>query len=163
MIEVIRNQGVLNEGGEPQIWAMHAISPSTNDDARWERYVKGLVDATLGIIRCPFAALGMRQLRPALTPTHNLIVRALELVEAGVHLRLGSDNIADMCSQSTTSDLTHEVFTLSAAIRYYKFDILANIAARQALNATQRAWVATHLEQNAKEISRLARRWMALG
>lgn len=163
LIEVVRNQGVLNEGGDPQIWAVHAISPSTYDDARWDRYVQGLVEANIGIICCPSAALGMRQLRPALTPAYNSIVRVLELLAAGVQVRLGSDNIADMCSPSTTSDLTHEVFTLSAAIRYYKVDILARIAAGKALNVAERALVAEHLQQNEKEISKLARRWMTQG
>ena len=105
----------------------------------------------------------LRQLRPALTPAYNSIVRVLELLAAGVQVRLGSDNIADMCSPSTTSDLTHEVFTLSAAIRYYKVDILARIAAGKALNVAERALVAEHLQQNEKEISKLARRWMTQG
>lgn len=159
LIEIVRDEGVLAPGEDPQIWAVHAISPSTYDDARWDRYVEGLRDTNIGIICCPSAAIGMRQFRSRLTPTYNSIVRVLDLAVAGVPVRLGSDNIADMCSPSTTADLTEEVFVLSAALRYYKVEILAKFAVGQTLSDDERAEVAEHLRMNDAEIAKRLDRW----
>lgn len=161
LIAAARRSGNLEPGGEPKIWAVHAISPSTYDDARWQRYVEGLLETNIGIICCPSAALGMRQMRRVATPTYNSIVRVLELVSAGVPVRLGSDNIADMCSPSTTADLTDEVFVLSAAIRYYKVEILAKLAAGLPLSMDEREAVAEHLRANDAEIDKRVDRWQA--
>lgn len=161
LIEVARRAGALANGGEPLVWAVHAISPSTYDEARWQAYVEGLLETNIGIISCPSAALGMRQLRAIPTPNYNSIVRVLELAVAGVPVRLGSDNIADMCSPSTTADLTDEVFVLSAAIRYYKIEILAKLAAGLPLSDDERAAVAEHLRRNDAEMDKRIRRWTA--
>lgn len=158
LIEVARREGVL-EGDEPQVWAVHAISPSTYDDARWEAYVEALLETNIGIISCPSAAIGMRQLRPIMTPTYNSIVRVLELAAAGVPIRMASDNIADMCSPTTTADLTDEVFMLSAALRYYKVEILAKFAAGVPLTDDERAALREHLDRNDEETEKLVRRW----
>ena len=39
-----------------------------------------------------------------------------------------TDNIADMCSPSTTADLTEEVFVLSAAIRFYNESVRGKVS-----------------------------------
>ena len=161
LIEAVRRDGTLAPGSEPQVWAVHAISPSTYDDARWQRYVEGLLETNIGIICCPSAAIGMRQMRRVTTPAYNSIVRVLELISAGVPVRLGSDNIADMCSPSTTADLTDEVFVLSAAIRYYKIEILAKLAAGLPLSVDERDTVAEHLRANDAEIDKRVDRWQA--
>jgi hypothetical protein len=140
------------DNGEPLIWAVHMISPSTYDEARFQKLVEGLLECNIGVICCPSAAIGMRQLRPVRTPTYNSIPRVLELLAAGVHVRLASDNIADICSPSTTADLTDEVYMLSAAIRYYNIDILARLAAGQRLTDGERAQVRDHLDHNDREI-----------
>jgi cytosine/creatinine deaminase len=158
LIEAVRRYGApRGADGEPAVWAVHMISPSTYDEARFERLVQGLLDTRIGVICCPSAALGMRQLRPLLTPTTNSIPRVLELLEAGVPVRLGSDNIADLCSPSTTADLADEVFILSAAIRYYDVDLLAHLAAGRMPDAALRARVRQHLARNDSEIRKALR------
>lgn len=141
--------------GAPAVWAVHMISPSTYDDARFERLVENLLVHNIGVISCPSAAIGMRQLRPLATPTYNSIPRILELAAAGVHIRLASDNIADMASPSTTADLTDEIFVLSAAIRYYHVGILAKFAAGLKLDADDVAEITAHLQQNEAEIEKV--------
>ena len=156
LIEVIERDGApVLPSGEPAIWAVHMISPSTYDDARFERLTDNLLRHNIGVISCPSAALGMRQLRPLMTPTYNSIPRILELAAAGVHIRLASDNIADMASPSTTADLIDEVFVLSAAIRFYQVDILARFAAGKPLDAAQRAEIRDHLAGNQAEIDKV--------
>ena len=158
LIEAARRFGVpTSSSGEPMVWAVHMISPSTYEDQRFQRLVEGLVDGNIGVICCPSAAIGMRQLRPLRTPTSNSIPRVLELLAAGVHVRLASDNIADICSPSTTADLTDEVFVLSAALRFYHVDVLARLACGQPLTGEERQIVQTHLEQDALEIEKVLR------
>jgi cytosine/adenosine deaminase-related metal-dependent hydrolase len=155
LIAAVRDFGApVAPDGEPTVWAVHMISPSTYDEARFQRLVAGLVECNIGVICCPSAALGMRQYRPMLTPTYNSIPRVLELVAAGVRVRLGSDNIADICSPSTTANLLDEVFVLSAALRFYQPAILAKLAAGKPLDAAERAIVKDHLDSNEREIAR---------
>lgn len=143
-----------SSSGEPMVWAVHMISPSTYDDARFERLVKGLVEHNIGVICCPSAALGMRQLRPISSPTSNSMPRVLEMIAAGVRVRLGSDNIEDICSPSTTADLVDEVFVLSAALRFYNPEILAKLASGVQPSESDRQFVRDHLEKNDQEIEK---------
>ena len=83
LIEVVRKEGSLKSiDGEPAIWAVHMISPSTYEEARFNQLIEGLLECDIGVICCPSAALGMRQIRPKMTPTYNSIPRLLELAEA---------------------------------------------------------------------------------
>ena len=140
---------------EPGVWAIHVISPSTYNEARFEKLLEGLVKYNIGVICCPSAAIGMRQLRPLFTPTYNSFPRLLEMIAAGVHVRIGCDNMADICSPSTTADLIDEVFVLSAATRFYNIDILSKIAAGLKLDDNDREFVRHHLYKNDIEIKRI--------
>ena len=124
------------------------------DEARFEKLVDGLLDNNIGVICCPSAAIGMRQLRPLHTPTYNSIPRVLELIAAGVHVRIASDNIADICSPSTTADYADEILILSAALRFYQTDVLARLAAGQRLTESETALVRQHLKDNNAELER---------
>lgn len=156
VLKVMRQEGHTKPAGdEPLVWMVHMVSPSTYDDARFAKMVEDMLDLGVGLISCPSAAVGMRQLRPISSPIYNSIPRVLELVAAGVPVRLGSDNIADMCSPSTTADLTDEVFTLSAAVRYYQPALLARLAAGVMPDAAMREMVRVHLEQNDAQIQRV--------
>ena len=151
----MRREGNLADiDGAPAIWAVHMISPSTYEESRFEALIEGMLECKIGIICCPSAALGMRQLRPQMTPTYNSIPRLLELAAAGVAVRLGSDNVADMCSPSTTADLVDEIFILSAALRFYKVEILAKFAAGVSLDDSEREELKEHLQKNNQEIQR---------
>lgn len=155
LIEVMRREGgPASPDGTPMVWAVHMVSPATYDEARHRRLIDGLLECNIGVISCPSAALSMRQFRPLSSPTYNSIPRILELVAAGVHVRLGCDNIADICSPSTTADLMDEVYVLSAAIRYYETGVLAKLAAGQKLDGDQREIVREHLAKNDMEIAK---------
>lgn len=158
LIRAVREFGApVSPDGEPTVWAVHMISPSTYDEARFQRLVDGLLECNIGVICCPSAAIGMRQLRPLNSPTYNSIPRVLELLSAGVPVRLASDNIADICSPSTTANLIDEVFVLSAALRFYHVGILAKLACGQPLDEDERALVKEHLVKNDEEIAKVLR------
>lgn len=156
LIEVMRRHGgPSSPDGEPMVWAVHMVSPAQYDETRHRRLIDGLLEFNIGVISCPSAAIGMRQLRPLAGPTANSIPRILELAVAGVHVRLGSDNVADICSPSTTADLLDEVMMLSAAVRYYEIGVLARLAAGKLLLPDQRQAVAEHLRRNDDEIAKV--------
>ncbi|MEQ8427330.1 MAG: hypothetical protein RLT87_12645 [Gammaproteobacteria bacterium] len=156
LIEVVKSYGApVSASGEPMVWAVHMISPSTYEDERFEQLARDLVECNIGVICCPSAAIGMRQIRPITTPTYNSIPRVLELLREGVHVRLASDNIADICSPSTTADLIDEVYMLSAAIRFYHVGILAKLAAGVSLDTNDIKTIDEHLEKNKQEMNKI--------
>ncbi|NVK30820.1 MAG: hypothetical protein HWE20_07435 [Gammaproteobacteria bacterium] len=162
LLDVIENEGFSEfskKSESPKIWVIHMISPSTYDEVRWNVLVSRLLDNNIGVICCPSAAIGMRQLRPILTPTFNSIARVLDLCAAGIQVRLGSDNVDDMLSPSTTADLTDEVFVLSAALRFYDVDLLAKLATGTRLDDIDRKKIQTHLNRDRNEILKAVHKW----
>ena len=79
------------------------------------------------------------------------------MLAAGVHVRLGSDNIADICSPSTTANLVDEIFILSAALRFYHTEILAKLATGLRLDDAERGFVKSHLTKNNLAIEKFLR------
>lgn len=155
VVRVMRELGFhRRRDAEPLVWLIHAISPSTYEEGRFRRLVDDMVDCNAGVICCPSAAISMRQYRPLLSPTYNSIARVLDLLAAGIHVRLGSDNICDITSPAGTIDLIDEVFVLCNAIRYYDVGILAKLAAGRALDADDRSRIQTHLAADAQEVAR---------
>jgi len=132
---------------EPWLWLVHVISPSTYEEPRFHRLLEGLAEWNIGVICCPSAAISMRQFRHVLTPTFNSIARVLDLLDAGIWVRLGSDNICDITSPAGTPDLVDELFVLCNALRFYEPEVLARLAAGQPLDAAERRLVRSHLAQ----------------
>ena len=153
LLKVIKREGTVpgDDLGGPMVWAVHMISPSAYEEPRWEKLVEDLLECNVGVIVAPSAALGMRQLRPIKAPTHNSIARVLDLAAAGVPVRLGSDNVCDMLSPSSTLDLMSEVYCLTAALRFYQQGVLAKLATGTLLDADDRALVQEHLKNDAAE------------
>ncbi|MEM9006621.1 MAG: hypothetical protein AAGE59_24225 [Cyanobacteria bacterium P01_F01_bin.86] len=159
LVEAVEEFGApISDTDEPMIWAIHAISPSTYEEPRFKRLLTGLAEQNIGVICCPSAAIGMRQLRPLLAPTYNSIARVLEMLAAGIQVRLGSDNIADICAPSATPDLRDEIFVLSNAIRFYDVGILAKLAAGKRLSSADRDLIQQHLVANEREIQKVLTR-----
>ena len=156
VIKAAKQVGVSSDRGqEPMIWLVHVISPSTYDEPRFQATLAALIELNIGIICCPSAAISMRQLRPIATPTYNSIARLLEILAAGIHVRLGSDNICDIASPAGTCDLLNEIFVLSNALRYYDVDILSALAAGVRLDDTQRSRIRDHLAADEVEVARV--------
>jgi cytosine/adenosine deaminase-related metal-dependent hydrolase len=156
VLKAVEEVGVANSvGGEPMVWLIHVISPSTYEEERFQKLVDGLLRHNIGVICCPSAAISMRQLRPVHTPTFNCIARVLEMAAAGLHIRIGSDNICDITSPAGTTDLMAEIFLLSNAIRFYDIGILAKMAAGVRLDAKDREIIRRHLAHDVEEVARV--------
>lgn len=148
VIRIVEQVGVVHSGDEPLIWLVHVISPSAYAEDRFDAMARALARLNIGVICCPSAAISMRQLRSLHAPTHNAIARVLELLVAGVHVRLGTDNVCDITSPAGTLDVMDEVFVLSNALRYYDPEVMACLAAGQRVPATALGRVAQHLEED---------------
>lgn len=142
--------GPILDKDDPSVWAIHAISPSAYDEARFQKLLNELSEYNIGVICCPTAAISMRQLRPIESPTHNSIARVLEMLVEGIPVRIGSDNIADIFLPSTTASLYDEALVLSNATRFYNPDILAKILCGKELTDMDRELIYKSLEQDRK-------------
>lgn len=143
---------------EPFVWLIHLISPSTYDEPRFRDLADRLAGLGIGVICCPSAAISMRQLRPLQSPGFNSIARVLDLLDCGVQVRIGSDNMCDITSPMGTPDLMAEVFVLANALRIYDMGILARIAAGLPLLPEDRARLRIHLQEDAEAVARLMQR-----
>jgi cytosine deaminase len=162
VIKAVQQLGIrLDPGQGPMIWLIHVISPSTYDEPRFEAILAALAELNIGVICCPSAALSMRQLRTLRIPAYNSIARVLEMLAAGIYVRLGSDNICDLPSPSGTCDLLNEIFVLSNALRYYDIDVLASLGAGLPLDGAQRARVKAHLRADGVEVARTIKKYDA--
>ncbi len=140
---------------EPLVWAVHSISPSTYDEKRFERMLEGLLKYNIGVIVCPSAAISMRQLRVYQTPIFNSIANVLPMLEKGIPIRVGTDNVDDMFLPSTTLDPRDEITDLSNAIRFYNSSILAKIACGKKLDPDDQKLIREHLKMDKDILSDL--------
>ena len=162
VIRLVERAGKMPSGDAPLIWLVHVISPSAYDDARFDRMAQALARLNIGVICCPSAAISMRQLRPLHAPTHNAIARVLELLVAGVHVRLGTDNVCDITSPAGTLDVMDEIFVLSNAVRYYDPEVMAALAAGQRVSDAAIRRVRQHLEEDKAQCARNMREYQDL-
>lgn len=157
VIRTIRELGIPapDAGSEPTTWLIHVISPSTYDEPRFRRLLDALAEHNIGVICCPSAAISMRQIRPVPTPTYNSIARVMDMLAAGIPVRVGSDNICDITSPAGTADMLDELFVLCNAVRFYDIDILAKMGAGRPLDAAEIARVREHLKRDEAEVQRV--------
>jgi cytosine deaminase len=86
------------------------------------------------VIICPSAALSMRRIRIYQAPLNKGIAELLQMLDRGIRVRLGTDNVDDMFLPATTMDLRNEVGCLGNTLRFYHAGILAKIACGSILN-----------------------------
>lgn len=134
-----------------QLWLVHFISPSTYYEDRFSKLLNRMNSHGVGVIVCPSAAISMRQIRNFQLPAGNSIARVLELLAAGIDVRLGSDNVDDITSPAGTIDLREEIHVLANAIRYFDTDVLSSLACGAPLSERERAGVVRHLKASAVE------------
>ncbi|MCX6752448.1 MAG: amidohydrolase family protein [Candidatus Nomurabacteria bacterium] len=119
---------VKRHGYQNRTVIVHAISVSAQPKEYRAKIYKELAELGIAVIVCPSAALSMRQLDQYQAPVHNSIANVGELLEAGVLVGLGIDNIADFYEPFVDGDMWTEMRMLQEACRYYNFDELVKIA-----------------------------------
>jgi cytosine/adenosine deaminase-related metal-dependent hydrolase len=108
--------------------AVHAISVSAQPKKYRKKIYKELAKLGIAVVVCPSAALSMRQLDQFNSPVHNSIANVPEMLEAGVLVGMGVDNIADFYEPFVDGDMWTELRMLQESCRYYDFENLVKIA-----------------------------------
>lgn len=118
---------VIEHGLQGRVAAIHCISLAGQAPRYRARVLELMKDAGLSVICCPSAALSMRPPK-TLSMTHNSIAPVQELLEAGITVGLGIDNINDVYMPFVDGDLWFEMRMLMEACRFYDMDSLVDIA-----------------------------------
>lgn len=116
----------IEHGLEGRVSAIHAISVSAKPPIEQDRIVRLLKDAGVSVICCPSAALSMKQLDMH-GPLHNSIAPVAKLLDAGVPVYLGVDNVYDLFMPLVDGDLWFESRLLMEACRFYDIDRVAKL------------------------------------
>lgn len=113
---------------EGRVNFLHCISVAAQEKKVRGEIIKGLKDVGANVIICPTAALAMKQHDDKMAPVHNSIAPVVEMLEAGVNVAFGFDNISDVYQPEISGDVWEEIRVLSSVCRYYKPRELAEIA-----------------------------------
>lgn len=119
---------VKHHSYEGRTVAVHAISVSAQPKEYRIKIYKEMAELGIAVVVCPSAVISMRQLDQFLAPVHNSIANVPEMLEAGVLVGLGVDNIADFYEPFVDGDMWIELRLLQEACRYYNLDELVKIA-----------------------------------
>lgn len=118
----------FEHGIEGKVRLVHAISLACQPKEDRQRVISKLQEAGVGVVVCPSAAISMKQQSDILAPIHNSIAPVMELIEGGVDVMLGVDNIHDLFMPLVDGDLWFECRLMMEAIRCYDLDLIAKIA-----------------------------------
>ncbi|MBT6068243.1 amidohydrolase family protein [Candidatus Peregrinibacteria bacterium] len=119
---------VEKHGLQGRVNAIHACSLSCHPDDYINMIAKRLKEADMNVIVCPRAMIDQVQFRDKLVPTHNSIAPVRHLLEAGVNVALGVDNIHDYFCPFIDGDVFEELLFLIETCRYYDIEKLSDIA-----------------------------------
>ena len=117
----------IEHGMEGRVSAVHSISLAAKPAHEQDRVIKLLKDAGVSVICCPSAAISMRQLDMQ-APLHNSIAPVPKLLDAGVPVYLGVDNVYDLFMPLVDADMWFESRLLMEATRFYDIDRVAKLA-----------------------------------
>ncbi|MBO0701176.1 MAG: amidohydrolase family protein [Zavarzinella sp.] len=116
----------IEYGLEGRVSAVHAISVAAKPAIEQDRIIRLLKDAGVSVIVCPSAALSMKQLDMQ-GPLHNSIAPVPKLLDAGVPVYLGVDNVYDFFMPLVDGDLWFESRLLMEACRFYDLKRVAQL------------------------------------
>ena len=106
---------------------VHCISLSCQDDSYIMYQANRMKELGVTVIVCPSAAISMKQNRFKYSPIHNSIAPVNILLEAGVEVKLGIDNISDLFMPLVDGDLWFETRLLMEATRIYDINKIVSI------------------------------------
>tara|TARA_B100001758_G_C18368932_1_gene590194 strand:- start:123 stop:1040 length:918 start_codon:yes stop_codon:yes gene_type:complete len=108
--------------------AIHSISLACQPIEYQKKIAKRLKKLDIGVIICPSAAISMKQHSEYTAPIHNSIAPIDILLEEGVNIGLGVDNIEDIFVPYCDGNMEFELRMLAEAGRIYDPNTLINIA-----------------------------------
>ena len=106
---------------------VHCISLSCQEEEYVRQQAMRMKLLDVDVIVCPSAAISMKQNHSEFAPIHNSIAPINILLEEGVKVKLGIDNISDLFMPLVDGDLWFETRLLMEATRIYDFDKIISI------------------------------------
>ncbi len=119
---------VREHGWQGRTNFVHCISVAAQEKNERTRIIAELKDIGANVIVCPTCAVGMKQHDDKMAPLHNSIAPIPEMIDGGVNVSLGLDNISDIYEPEASGLIWDEIRMISAACRYYEPEQLAKIA-----------------------------------
>jgi cytosine deaminase len=123
---------VIEHGMEGKVTAIHSISVAAHKKEKREHIYKLMKEADLSVIACPIAWIDHPRTE-RLAPSHNAITPVDEMLEYGITVAIGTDNISDVYKPFGDGDMWTEVKLLLEACKIYDIDKLATICSTNGL------------------------------
>jgi len=123
LIEAVKKHNYQN-----RTVAIHAVSVSAQPKEYRTKIYKQFAELGIAVVVCPSAMLSQEWLDQYSGPMHNSIANVSEMIEAGVLVGLGLDNICDFYCPFIDGDMWIELRILIETCRYHDFDHLVKIA-----------------------------------
>lgn len=114
-------------GLEGRVSAVHGISIAAHKKSQREEIYKMCRDADLSFVACPIAWIDSRRTEIE-SPTHNAVTPIDEMIEKGITVALGSDNICDIYKPYADGNMLTELRVLLESTHYYDMEELVKIA-----------------------------------
>lgn len=122
-LDMIAREGMLG-----RVTLVHAISVAAQVEADRRRIYDKMAESGTNVTVCPKAAISMKQHKDKMAPVHNSIAQVDEMLEHGINVAIGTDNISDLFVPEDNGDLFEEVLMMASACRFYDIEKLAEIA-----------------------------------
>ena len=106
---------------------VHCISLACQPESYIRHQARRMKSLDVSVIVCPSAAISMKQNHSVYTPVHNSIAPVSILLEEGVNVKLGIDNIQDLFMPLVDGDMWFETRLLMEATRIYDFNRMLDI------------------------------------
>ena len=106
---------------------VHCISLACQEESYIRQQAKRMQQLNVDVIVCPSAAISMKQNHSVYAPVHNSIAPVSILLEEGVNVKLGVDNIKDLFMPLVDGDMWFETRLLMESTRIYNFNKILNI------------------------------------
>jgi cytosine/creatinine deaminase len=119
---------VIEHGLQGRVNAVHCCSLAAQENDYMHEVIKLIKQAEMPVIVCPRSMIDGVQMRDKTAPVHNSIAPVPELVEAGVKVALGVDNVHDYFCPFIDGDVFTELLFLIENCRYYDVEELVKIA-----------------------------------
>lgn len=117
----------IEHGLEGRVTAVHSISLAAHPREYRQKVYNICKDADLSFVTCPTAWIDHRR-NETMSVTHNAITPVEELVENGLLVALGTDNIHDIYKPYCDGSMITELRVMLEATHFYNMDELVKIA-----------------------------------
>ena len=129
----------IEHGYEGKVVAIHSISVGAQPKAYRNELYKKLKDVGIIVVACPVGWIdnswvaGLED--DVIGPIHNAVTPVKEMLDAGVTVALGTDNIQDIYKPFADGDMWTDLRFLLEAQRIYDIEALSIIASTNGLKA----------------------------